>query len=289
MKNLKKYAALAGVVLLVLVCVLPMVFAFGEGENAEMMFRGTFAVMFLLPIMLYVILMVYKYMNRDKQDIVRGVKSEAKNTAEKTAENAPVIKNVVFDIGKVLMSFDWEDFLKGMGYSGEKFERIAEATFLSDVWQERDRGLLTEEEYVDQCVALAPEYEQDIREVMRRTVDSVKLYPYAETWVKYLKKKGYRLYIISNFSKYMTEENVKNMPFRKYMDGEIFSYAVNELKPDPVIFQLLLEKYFLNAEECVMIDDRPENCEGARSVGMKAVEFKSFKQAAAELAKLGVE
>ena len=280
MKNFKKYAAITGVILLVAVCILPMLFAFGEGENAQMMFRGAFAVMFILPVLLYVFLMVYKFMNRDKQNPVQGAKA--------SAENETVIKNVVFDIGKVLMSFDWEDFLKDMGYSGEKLEKIAEATFLSDVWQERDRGVLSEEEYVEQCVALAPEYEEDIREVMRRTPDSVKLYPYAKTWVEYLKKKGYRLFIISNFSKHMTESNVKNMPFRKFMDGEVFSYEVHELKPDPVIFQLLLDKYFLNAEECVMIDDRPENCEGARSVGMHAIEFKSFKQAAAELEKLGV-
>ena len=286
MKNLRKYAAIAGVVLLLGVCVLTMISALGNGEGSQAMFRAAFAVMLILPVLLYVFLMTYKFMNRNKT-----VGSEGGNTGSDKAMSAggPVIKNVVFDIGKVLMSFEPEAFLKEMGYSGEKYEKIAQATFLSDVWQERDRGVLTEEEYVAQCVALAPEYEADIRKVMSETHNFVKLYPYARTWVEYLKKKGYRLFIISNFCEYMTEKNVKNMPFRKFMDGEIFSYKVNELKPDPVIFQLLLDKYFLNPEECVMIDDRPENCEGARSVGMKAIEFKSFKQAAAELEKLGVK
>ena len=71
MKNFKKYAAIAGVVLLVAVCILPMLFAFGEGESAQRMFRGAFAVMFILPVLLYVFLMVYKYMNRDKQNPVQ--------------------------------------------------------------------------------------------------------------------------------------------------------------------------------------------------------------------------
>lgn len=286
MKNLKKYVAIAVVILLVLVCALPMIFAFGESENSQMWFRAAFAVMFLLPIFLYVFLMVYKFVNRDNKSSVGQKSSESRKNGQ--TEGAS-IKNVVFDIGKVLMSFEPEKHLKEMGYSGEAYEKIAGATFLSDVWQERDKGILTEEEYVDQCVALAPEYEKDIREVMRRTPEFVKLYPYAKTWVEYLKNKGYRIFIISNFAQYMAEENVKNMPFRKLADGEIFSYVVHELKPDPIIYQMLVEKYFLNPEECVMIDDRPENCEGARSIGMKAVVFKSFKQAAADLAKLGVE
>lgn len=272
MKNFKKIAALAGVGLIVVLLCLSLIFALGEGEAAQALFRGTFAAAFILPILLYIFFMVYKVMNRGKE-----------NMPEDTA-----IKNVVFDIGKVLMSFEWEDFLKNMGYSGEKLQKIAQATFLSEVWQERDRGLLSEEEYVQQCVALAPEYEDDIRKVMKETPKSVKIYPYAETWVKYLKKKGYHLYIISNFSRYMAENNVKEMTFRKYMDGEIFSYEVNELKPDAVIFEMLMQKYILNPKECVMIDDRPENCAGARSIGMQAIEFKNFQQATEELAKLGV-
>lgn len=286
MKKYKKYVAWIAVVLLALVCILPMLLAFGDSENSQMLFRAAFGVMFLLPVFLYVFLMVYKYVNRNKESGLLNTVDE-KSVADDNAE--PIIKNIVFDIGKVLMSFDWDVQLKNMGYSGEKFEKIAQATFLSDVWQERDKGILSEEEYIDQCVAIAPEYETDIRKVMKASKDSVKLYPYAKTWVEYLKKKGYKLYIISNFAQYMTEENVKNMPFRKYMDGEIFSYQVHELKPDPIIYKMLLEKYFLNPEECVMIDDRPENCEGARSVGMKAVQFVNFKQAAADLAQLGVE
>lgn len=272
MKNFKKTVALAGVVLIVLLFVLSLVFALGEGETAQVWFRGTFAAAFIFPIFLYIFFMVYKVVKKDKE------------TTQETTE----IKNVIFDVGKVLMSFEWEKFLKDMGYSGEKMEKIAQATFLSEIWQERDRGFLTEEEYVEQCVALAPEYETDIRKVMSETYRTVKLYPYAETWVRYLKKRGYHLYIISNFSHYMLEKNEKEMVFRKYMDGEVFSCDVHELKPEAEIYETLLQKYILNPEECVMIDDRPENCDGARAAGMQAILFKDFKQAAEELKDLGV-
>ncbi len=56
--------------------------------------------------------------------------------------------------------------------------------------------------------------------------------PYADTWVKYLKSKGYHLYILSNYSSYMLDHTKKELTFRKEMDGEVFSCYVNQLKPE---------------------------------------------------------
>ena len=81
----------------------------------------------------------------------------------------------------------------------------------------------------------------------------------------------------------------KEMPFLKYMDGTVFSCDVKQLKPEADIYQTLLDKFGLKAEECVFIDDRPVNCEGAQKAGIHTICFKSFKQAAAELEALGVK
>ena len=62
-----------------------------------------------------------------------------------------------------------------------------------------------------------------------------------------------------------------------------------QLKPEADIYQTLLDKFGLKAEECVFIDDRPVNCEGAQKAGIHTICFKSFKQAAAELEALGVK
>ena len=79
------------------------------------------------------------------------------------------------------------------------------------------------------------------------------------------------------------------MDFLKNMDGAIFSYEVNLLKPEPEIYQTLLDRFHLKPEETVFLDDTAENCEGARKLGITAVQFRDFKQAAADLEKLGIQ
>lgn len=200
-----------------------------------------------------------------------------------------MVENIIFDIGKVLMAFEWEKYLESFGFPREKYEKIADATFRSKVWDERDRGLYDEEEYIRQFAELAPEYETEIREVIRRSPETISLYPYAETWVKYLKSQGYHLYILSNYCSYILEHTKSQMKFLKYMDGVVFSCQVKELKPEEGIYRKLLETYSLDPDKCVFLDDRKENCAGAEKLGIHTILFKDFKQATAELEKLGVK
>lgn len=272
-KNFKRYAAIAGVVLLLVVFCMPMVFAFGSSGESQTLFRGALAAAFLVPVLAYIFLIVYQMLNKRKPQ----------------QEEERMIENIIFDVGQVLMAFEWEKYLKGFGFPDEKYEKIADATFRSSVWDERDRGCFEEEEYLRQFCALAPEYEADIREVLRRSDETLSCFPYAPTWVKYLKSQGYHLYILSNYSDYMLKKTRKDMSFLKYMDGVVFSCEVKELKPEEGIYRKLLDTYHLNSEKSVFLDDRAANCEGARKLGIHAIQFESFKQAAAELEKYGVK
>lgn len=271
MKNWKRYGALLGVVLLLLVFAMPMYFAL-KGDFSQKAFMASLFTVLFVSVMAYVIWMLYRYLNKKSNKEAEGM-----------------IKNVIFDVGCVLVDFDWKGYIDGFHFPEEKKERIINATFKGPVWDERDRGCLEEEEYVRQCVALAPEYEADIREVMRRTPETIHRLPYSETWAKYLKSRGYHLYILSNYSAYMRDRNKKEMTFLKYMDGTVFSCDVKMLKPEHQIYEKVLEQFSLKAEESVFIDDRPENCQGAREVGIRAIEFKNFKQVTEELEKLGVK
>lgn len=273
MKNLKRHAAIAGAVLLLIVFCIPMFFALSGGEEAQVLFRASLGVALLLPILLYIFMAAFGIWGKKKP--------------QKKEEQ--MIENIVFDIGKVLMAFEWEKYLEGFGFPKEKYEKIADATFRSRVWDERDRGCFEEEEYLRQFIALAPEYEKDIREVLRRSPETISLYPYAETWVKYLKSQGYHLYILSNYSQYILDHTKDQMKFLKYMDGTIFSCEVQELKPEAGIYKKLLDTYHLNPEKSVFIDDRKENCQGAEAQGIHSIQFQGFKQAAAELEKFGVK
>ncbi|MDO4273012.1 MAG: HAD family phosphatase [Eubacteriales bacterium] len=270
MKNFKRVGAIIAVVLLLAVFCLPMIFAMGEGENSQAMFRGALGAAFLVPVLIYIFWMVYRMFGK-KQKPERS------------------IENIIFDVGQVLVKYDWETFLKGFGFEEEKYEKIADAVFRSPIWDERDKGLLEEEDYVRRFVESAPEYEADIREVLRRSPETISAADYAETWVKYLKNKGYHLYILSNYSNYMLERNRPQMSFLKYADGAVFSCQVGQIKPEPDIYRTLLDRFSLKADKCVFVDDRLENCKGAEKLGIHAVQFHDFKQAAAELEKLGVK
>ena len=272
MKKYKRIAALAGVILLLAVFCLPMLFALGKSEQFQSMFRGAFGAAMLVPILAYVFWMAYRIWGKKKDP----------------GEDR-MIRNIIFDVGNVLVTYGWQEYLRSYGFSEEKFQKIADATFRNPVWEERDRGCYEEQYYVDKFVESAPEYEKEIREVMIHTPDCIKITDYAETWVKYLKNQGYHLYILSNYCNYMLEKNRPDMTFLKYMDGIIFSCEVKEIKPEREIYETLLSRYSLKPEKSVFLDDRAENCEAARKAGIHAIEFKNLKQAAEELKKLGVE
>ena len=70
-----------------------------------------------------------------------------------------------------------------------------------------------EQYYVDKMIKDAPEYADDIREVMRRSGETIERMDYAETWVRYLKDKGYHVYILSNYATYTLEKQRKNLHF----------------------------------------------------------------------------
>ena len=269
--KLKKIGAWAAIIILLLACCMPMFFAFGNGENSQSYFKASLAVAIMVPLLAYAMWIVYKLLNKNK----------------KVADSD--MENIIFDVGKVLVKYEWEKYLDSFGFPKEKWDKIAKAVFLSDTWNERDRGSKEEEWYIEQMIREAPEYADDIREIMRRSGETIEMMDYAETWIKYLKDKGYHVYILSNYSTYMLEKTQKELTFVKYVDGAVFSCQVKQIKPEPDIYQTLLNRYHLDPEKSVFLDDRAENCEAARKQGIHAIQFESFKQAAAELEKLGVK
>ena len=275
MKNFKRIAALAGVVILLLIFCLPMAFAWGSSENAQALFRGAFAAAVLVPIVAYVFWMAYRIWGNKKP---------------REDENR-MIENIIFDVGQVLVSYDWESYLKAFHFPAEEEKLIAEKVFKSQIWNERDRGLFSEEEYRKQFIAALPaEYEADVKRVIEKSGKTIGIKDYAETWTGYLKSQGYHLYILSNYSQFMLDQTRPGkMPFLKNMDGVIFSCKVQQIKPEADIYETLLSRFGLKPEESVFLDDRPENCEAARKLGIHAIEFHDLKQAAKELEKLGVK
>ncbi|MCR4656862.1 MAG: HAD family phosphatase [Lachnospiraceae bacterium] len=199
------------------------------------------------------------------------------------------IRNIVFDIGNVLLAFCWQKHFTKLGIQGERFDRVASATVKDELWNEMDKGVIPYDEILKGFIRNDPGVENEIRLMLSNLNGIVESYSYTEPWLKQLSERGYRVYALSNFSEKCFNESREKMEFLKLMDGYIISYREKLIKPDPAIYNLLLDRYFLKAEECVFMDDTETNVEAAKKVGMHAFVFKSKEQAVKELLKLGVD
>lgn len=199
-----------------------------------------------------------------------------------------MIDTIIFDVGRVLVDWDYLSYLDRFSFGPKKTAKIAAATFESPFWKEFDRGTLSPKELVRNFCTLAPEYEAEIQEVFAHCEDTITLFPYSVDWVRSLKEKGYHLYILSNYSEELFKRTRCKMDFLPYMDGTVFSYSCHLTKPEPEIYQYLLQKFSLTPEHCVFLDDTPANIEAAEKQGIHGIHFTGYQNAVSKLSALGI-
>lgn len=199
-----------------------------------------------------------------------------------------MINAVIFDIGRVLTGYSWEKYLRSLLPEEKAYRAVENAVFLNPAWAEHDKGLMTEEEEILDFVSAAPEYEAEIRKVYENLGECIQKYSYAVPWVQHLKNQGLRVFALSNWPKHIYEQREDKLDFLELMDGYILSYREKMTKPDPAVFQLLLDRYQICPEEAVFIDDTLVNIHAAEKLGIHGIHFQSLEQAKEELEKLGI-
>ena len=197
-----------------------------------------------------------------------------------------MIKNIIFDVGKVLVEYDPDGMMKKLGFDEETLQAVNQAVFQNELWNESDRGVLSPEELLEAFIANNPAYEKEIRQVIDAVGDTISLMPYAVEWVKGLKERGYHLYILSNYAEYTYEKTSHKMEFLPYMDGVVFSYRCKLIKPEKEIYEYICKTYELKPEESVFLDDREDNVQAARNMGMNGIEFENYAQGSETLEQL---
>lgn len=195
-----------------------------------------------------------------------------------------MIKNVILDVGRVLVSWDPEKAMRKLGFEEETIKVVADATVNTPIWNESDRGVWTDEEILSAFYEKAPDYKKEIDLFWNHIDYAITQFPYAKDWIRGMKKQGLHVYILSNYGD-LTYQKTKDeaLDFLPLTDGALFSYTVQLIKPDAKIYETLLEKYHLTADECVFIDDRQENVEGAKKVGIQGICFETFEQVKEDL------
>lgn len=176
-----------------------------------------------------------------------------------------MIRNIILDIGDVLVKSNYRRFFADRGYDDEMIGRLEKATFFSPVWKELDRGVWTFSQVVDGFVENDPEIEEQLRNVFDDMGGFVTAYPYAVSWIRELKESGLKVFCLSNISGKICDDCANELNFFEYVDGKLLSYRERLIKPDPKLFRLLLNRYGLSAEECIFIDDMEQNVSATRS------------------------
>lgn len=197
-----------------------------------------------------------------------------------------MIKNIIFDVGEVLMGYRWKDMLMDYGMTEKQALFVGNMIFEDPLWEELDLAERKQSEIIADYARKYPDYEKDITWFI--THGEYMHVPREDVWEKVhqLKQKGYGIYILSNYSEELFQKHTKGSPFIKDADGVVVSYMIHKKKPDPAIYRHLLETYKLMPEESIFFDDREENTEGARALGIQAVTIRSKEQLLDELEEL---
>ena len=193
-----------------------------------------------------------------------------------------MIKNLIYDFGRVLVTYDFEH-ISSFGFASEE-DLQSFVNIVSDPAFVRrcDLELIPFEDLIREMQHTYPQWKEQWQLFYDRYLEFVTgEMPGMYAYMTELKARGYKLYGLSNWCstiyRVMKEYKIFNL-----LDGFVVSSDYQVVKPDPAIYRVLLDKYDLKAEECVFADDRADNVEAAQQVGMQAIVFtttEAYKEA----------
>lgn len=193
------------------------------------------------------------------------------------------IKTIIFDLGGVLVKYNWMSYLNRRFKDPVIVEHVAEALFAHNYWDELDRGVVPYDEIRTTFASYQPDYAKYVMDAIDHAGDELTAFNYAMPWIKELKARGFQVLYLSNWSDHMRTTCGDALYFLPEMDGGVFSYEEKLIKPDAAIYNCILDRYNLKAEECVFFDDKKRNIDGACAVGIHGICFEDYAQAKSAL------
>lgn len=182
-----------------------------------------------------------------------------------------MIKNIIFDLGNVILKGKPSIILENLNLDDELYNDIKEK-FFND-WSKLDLGLISLDDYFYQC-----NFKSIIsNEIKERLINYYKYRPFNEDVLNVLhdlKRKGYNIYLLSNNNK-ETANYLRKLDFYQDISGDVYSCDYNVIKPNIEIYNILLNKFNLIPQECLFIDDDQDNIETATKLGIKSIKYNS--------------
>lgn len=185
-----------------------------------------------------------------------------------------MIRNLIFDFGKVLVDYDVPAVMRTFFDSTEDMMEFVEGCLHVRAMENQDKGEKSWEELLEDMRAACPKYHAQVEMYDRRYQEFItEEMPGMRALLVELKQKGYKLYGLTNWSVKVYGTIEKFPDIFALLDDRLISSEEHMIKPYPEIYQRLLDKFGLKADECFFADDRIENIEGARKLGIDGVVF----------------
>jgi len=185
-----------------------------------------------------------------------------------------MIKNLIFDMGNVLINYTPLSFIKREGITDpDDTALLMREIFRSEEWLLADEGRITAADIDERCCRRLPERLRPVgHKLILSWYEPLEPIPGMAEFIRRQKAAGMKLYVLSN-----APDTVGNyfdrIPGSECIDGVVVSAAVRMTKPHAEIYNYLLDKYGLKADECLFIDDLKENADGAEAVGIHGYVF----------------
>ncbi len=181
-----------------------------------------------------------------------------------------ILKNLVFDMGNVLIEWNSEKILRAITEDIHLQDLLRKEVFETGLWVETDEGVKTREEVIEIVTGkLGEDYRNEITQLLRYWYKYVDVFTKVQDRIIELSKSGYSIYILSNTA-FTFYDLVKEgyLPATSVAKGMVLSCEEKVLKPDEKIYNILLERYNLDPHDTMFFDDLPENIWGAARCGI---------------------
>jgi len=198
------------------------------------------------------------------------------------------IDTVVFDLGNVLIPWDLRWLLRSEYESDEAVESFLREADIMRWHAQQDAGYPVAQAILEHSEK-HPMHAKAIRALYERWHETMReAIPGSVDLLRELQAAGLRLYALSNFSAELFARSKAFYDFWDAFDGIVLSGEERVNKPNPAIYKVLFERFDVNPESSVFIDDSLPNVEASRALGMRAVHFKDPDTTRLSLRKLGL-
>lgn len=190
-----------------------------------------------------------------------------------------MIKNIIFDIGGVLLEYNPKTYLDKLNIEESKRKELNNIIFHNQKWRDCLNGFINNEELINYLGKENPKYKNEIEQILSK--DNLKyMLPPKQDIIEYyksLKQNGYKIYLCSNITECTYDYIKDNFEIIQIADGGVFSCFENISKPNSEIYYRLIEKYNLEIEKSILIDDTKRNVMSANDIGLRGILFNNIE------------